>query len=133
MDPLSTKHDITAAWEKAMMLLYRCLGSTSSLSHLRHLKFIENVAVSASYFESKVLQASPVMLAASTYLEFICKLDHETLRDVISTIPSSLIQNGLYCPIIRELPAGPDSFLAVFHCYCKIDCPNMRCTCKKWH
>ena len=54
MGPLSPKHDILVAGEKAMMLLYMCPGSISTLNPL-HLKFIEKVTESASYIESKVL------------------------------------------------------------------------------
>jgi len=48
MDRLSTKHDISAAGKKRMMLLYKCPGSISTLNQLHHLKFIEKVTASAS-------------------------------------------------------------------------------------
>lgn len=132
MDPLSTKHDISAAGEKAMMLLFKCPGSISTLNQLRHLKFIEKVTASASYVESKVL---PPTSDACSFHSFRVYLQVESWKTLGCNLDPGqfgwVIQNGLYRPIFGELPAAPNSLLAVFRCNCKTDCSNMRCTCKR--
>jgi len=45
--------------------------------------------------------------------------------------PAQVIQNALFRPTFDELPAAPNSLLAVFHSNCKTDHPNIRRTCKR--
>ena len=132
MDPLSTKHEISAAGEKEMMLLYRYPGSISTLNRLHHLKFIQKVTASASYVESKVLSLTSDDCSFHSFRVYLQLRSWKTLGcNPKPTQFGWIIQNGLYCLIFGELPAAPNSILAVFHCNCKTNCSNMRRTCKR--
>lgn len=125
-----TQEDVSDAGERALVLLYngRC---GENLDQLRHRLFCSKVAVGTTFIQ---VHSLPPTSAATKYHSQRVYLQVHQWMGIDTMLPVEWgwkIEDGLYVPLMTDLPAAPDKLLKVIRCTCKENCDSKRCSCIK--
>ena len=128
----ASTHDVTRAGERALVIIYNG-RSTDTLDSLRHQRFREKVASSATHVHPQTLP--PTSGAAKYHSMRVYLQVQEWKGSADGLIPTDwgwqLCDEG-FVPLQTALAPAPGNLLRVIMCSCCLtDCSSLRCTCKK--
>ena len=127
----ASTHDVTRAGERALVIIYNG-RSTDTLDSLRHQRFSEKVASSATHVHPQTLP--PTSGAAKYHSMRVYLQVQEWKGSADGLIPTEwgwqLCDEG-FVPLQTALAPAPDNLLRVIRCSCLTDCSSLRRTCKK--
>ena len=127
----ASMHDVTCAGERALVILYNG-RSTDTLDSLRHQRFREKVASSATHVRPQTL---PPTSGAAIYHSMRVYLQVQEWKGSADGLLSTewgwqLCDEG-FVPLQTALAPAPENLLRIIRCSCLTDCSTLRCTCKK--
>jgi hypothetical protein len=126
----STKNEVIAAGEAALLLLYK-EKHCSSLDSLPLAHFTRKVVLSKTFVDPKAL---PPTSSAAKFHSMRVYLQVQQWMENNQIKPDDwgwILQNGQYFPILTDKEVAPADLLVMIRCNCKVDCTTRRCTCRK--
>ena len=118
----ASKHDVTCAGGKALVVLYK-ENSTDSLDSLRHQRFCEKVASSTSHVHSRAL---PPTSGAAMYHSLRVHLQVQERKGSADGLRPTewgwqQCEMG-FMPLQTDIAPAPENLLRVTRCNCMADC-----------
>ena len=128
-DESSTKDQVRAAGEKALIALYNG-EENASLDELRYNVFCAKLVLAKFQIKPETLQ--PTSAAAKYHsMRVYWQVMIWKGRSIDPNMWGWKITDVLMHPCLMDLPCAPEEMLKLICCKCKTGCANMRGTCKK--
>ncbi len=128
---LASTHDATCAGERALVILYSG-RSTDTLDSLRHQRYREKVASSATLVHPQTLPPKSGVAKYHSMRGYLQVQEWKGSADGL--LPTEwgwqLCDEG-FVPQQTALAPAPEKLLPIIRCSCLTDCSTLRCTCKK--
>ena len=121
----ASTHDVTRAEERALVIIYNG-RSTDTLDSLRHQRFREKVASSATHVHPQTLPPTSGAAKYHSMRVYLQVLEWKGSADGL--IPTEWVG---FVPLQTALAPAPDNLLRVIRCSCLTDYSSLRRTCKK--